>query len=251
MIIGLTRVRNEQDIIQETLDHMAGFCDKVIVYDDASTDLTAEICKKHPITAFVIKNNFWDVNRARAEWQNRAALLKVGKMHAGPDDWFVYMDADERIEFDWTILEDLDRDTIGIRMKLFDYYITEEDVNIHYSKRMWIGPEFRNILMAFRNLSTLDYSSPDQREVHLRSPGTILNKGYVKHYGKAISVQQWEDTCEYYGTHFPKYSAKWNARRGKAVHAESSFGNVLITWSQRKRLGFPLTKHIEKFNIYS
>jgi hypothetical protein len=135
-------------------------------------------------------------------------------------------------------------------MKLFDYYITQSDIDKHYSQREFLGPEYRNILIAFRNLPTLDFSSPDQREVHLRSPGTVLNEGFVKHYGKAISVQQWEDTCMYYSRYFPKYSAKWNKRRGKAVHTVSSFGNQLIKWEEKDTKGFQLTKEIETHSIY-
>lgn len=249
-MIGLTRVRNEQEIITDTLDHMATFCDLIIVYDDASVDNTAEICKYHPSVKEVFIGKSWDSNRARAEFQNRAVLLNIGKKYAGPDDWFIYMDADERIEFDWSIPRGVTRDVIGFRMKLFDFYITPDDVNLHYSQRQFIGPEYRNILMVFRNLPTLDYSSPDQREVHLRHKGIVPQMGFVKHYGKGISVAQWEETCNYYARHFPKYSKKWNARRGKAIHTTSSFGNDLITWEQKEPKGIPLTKEIEKNSIY-
>jgi glycosyltransferase involved in cell wall biosynthesis len=249
-IIGLTRVRNESEIITETLDHMATFCNKIIVYDDCSTDNTVQLCRSHIDVHSVICGTTWDHNRKRAEWQNRSLLLREGKKHAKPNDWFVYMDADERIEFDWVTLKYINPAVIGFRMKLFDYYITPEDIDLHYSKRQWLGPEYRNILMLFRNLPTLDYSSPDQREVHLRHNGTVISQGYVKHYGKAISVKQWEDTCNYYSTFFPKYSAKWQARKGKSVHIKSSFGNPLILWDQKDEKGIPLTPEIEKHNIY-
>lgn len=250
MITGLTRVRNESFIIQDTLDHMATFCDQVIVFDDASTDNTAEICQRHPIVKQVICNNKWDFNRARAEWQNRRDLLMVAKKHCKLNDWMVYMDADERIEFPWSILKHCSNNMIGFRCKLFDYYITPKDIDLHYSQRLYLGPEYRSILMIFRNLPSLDYSSPDQREVHLRHSGTVTKIGSVKHYGKAISIDQWESTCHYYSTFFPKYRSKWSARKGKAVHTTSSFGNELITWDQKDLLGVALTKEIEAKNIY-
>lgn len=250
MIIGLTRVRNESEIIKDTLDHMATFCDAVVVYDDCSTDDTLKICREHPIVVHTIQGLRWDSDRKRAEWQNRAHLLKCGKAVAGPKDWFVYMDADERIEFDWKQLYHADKDTIGFKMKLFDFYITNDDISKNYNERKWMGPEYRNILMAFRNLPTLDYSSPDQREVHLRSKGKIIDSGYVKHYGKAVSVKQWEETCEYYSRYFPKYSAKWEKRKGKAIHTVSSFGLPLITWDEKEEKGIPLTKRIELNSIY-
>ena len=249
-IIGLTRVRNEKRIMQETLNHMATFCDKIVVYDDCSTDDTASICINHEKVVALFIGKEWDKNRKRAEWQNRSELLAGAKKVADADDWFVYMDADERIDFDFSVLETLPKDVIGIRMKLFDFYITPEDINFHYSDRKYCGPEYRNILMTFRNLPTLDFSSPDQREVHLRHKGTVLHSGFVKHYGKGISVEQWEETCEYYSKHFPKYSAKWNARKGKAVHTVSSFGMPLIEWHEKEKKEVVLTREIEKHSIY-
>ena len=249
-LIGLTRVRNEEKIMQETLDHMSTFCTDIIVYDDCSTDSTLKICQAHPRILDIIYGKTWDTNRKRAEWQNRDALLARAKHFADSDDWFIYMDADERIEFDFSILKTLPEDVIGIRMKLLDFYITPFDVGDHYSERRFCGPEFRNILMAFRNLPTLDFSSPDQREVHLRHKGIILHNGFVKHYGKGISVEQWNETCEYYSKYFPKYSAKWNARKGKAVHTTSSFGMPLIEWHEKEDKGVLLTREIEKHSIY-
>ena len=123
-------------------------------------------------------------------------------------------------------------------MKLFDFYITPEDVNKNYLERKWIGPEYRNILIAFRNIPGLKYSMPDQRSPFVL--GKIIIDGYVKHYGKAISVKQWEDTCEYYSAWFPKYAAKWEARKGKAVHTKSDFGRDLITWEEKDKKGIKL-----------
>jgi glycosyltransferase involved in cell wall biosynthesis len=250
-IIGLLRVRNEAIIIHETLNHMAGFCDEIYVYDDCSTDDTAKICSKHfAVKGFAPNTTPWSKDRKMAEWQNRSILLNHAKKYASEDDWFVYMDADERIEFDWLALKSMPKCVIGIRMKLFDFYITPEDVDSYYCDLKMLGPEYRNILMVFRNLPSLDYSSPDQREVHLRSKGLVADVGYVKHYGKSISIEQWEETCEYYTKHFPKYSAKWKARMGKAIHTTSSFGKDLITWDEKETKGILLTREMEKNNIY-
>lgn len=47
-IIGLTLVRNESLIIQETLDHFGRFCTGgIYVLDDCSDDDTYEIAKSH------------------------------------------------------------------------------------------------------------------------------------------------------------------------------------------------------------
>jgi len=245
-IYGLIRVRDEEDIIVNSLDHLAGFCNGgIVVYDDCSTDKTVELCRAHTNVKAVITNKTWDENRERAEFENRAALLSKVKEYAGEKDWLVYVDADERIDFDWKILGTLPADVLAIRMKLFDFYITQEDVDEIFYKRKWMGPEYREIIFAFRNLPNLSYTEPDQREVNLGASGKIFNAGFVKHFGKALSVQRWERKCEYYASHFPRYSEKWNLRKGKAIHTESDFGFALITWEEKEVKGIKLTPQIE------
>lgn len=225
-------MRNESEIIIDTLNHMSQFCDEVYIYDDASEDNTVELCKSHSIIKEIIEGKNWDVNRERAEYQNRQNILQLARKNASPEDWFIYMDADERIEFDFSKLSKLDDDISGIKMKLFDFYITEEDVDKKYYEREWMGPEYRKILFLFKNKYVQGYHIPDQRECSL-SGGKIIIDGYVKHYGKSISVKQWEDTCEYYSKWFPKYSYKWEKRKGKAIHTKSDFNTELIKWEDK------------------
>ena len=44
LIAGIT-TKNEEWIIDKTLNAVTQFCDKVVVYDDGSEDKTEEICK--------------------------------------------------------------------------------------------------------------------------------------------------------------------------------------------------------------
>ena len=62
----------------------------------------------------------------------------------------------------------------------------------------------------FKNKSAIGYCIPDQRECLLKNDSRILLSGYVKHYGKSISIEQWEKTCEYYSTHFKKIIILYN-----------------------------------------
>jgi len=237
-IAGLTRIRNESLIIKETLDHFSLYCDAgIYVYDDCSTDNTVEICKNHSNIKGVISSEKWDSDREKAEWQNRQMVFEYANKKDDKIDWFIYFDADERMFFDMNIrtLEEND----AIKMRLFDFYITEEDKNRKYNGnlpmlRQKVGPEFREITMMFRNLPGVKWHLPDQREPSLPTGVRITIDGFVKHYGKAISIQQWEDTCEYYSKHFPKYSEKWEARKGKAVHLLSDFDRQLVTWDELK-----------------
>jgi hypothetical protein len=235
-IIGLTRIRNEQNIIKDTLDHWGKICTGgIYVYDDASTDFTVKIVGVHPAVKGVIESKMWDPDRERAEYANRQALLTYARRFAGPNDWFVYFDADERLYAPPTLSEVFFQENVkAVACRLYDVYITPLDVQKNYLERDLVGPEFRTIVMFFRNHADLSYNTPDQRIVNLPNDGRgIVIEGLIKHFGKGISVEHWEETCEYYVKHFPKYAAKWAQRRGKAVKHDmkSDFGNTLISFS--------------------
>ena len=245
-IFGLIRIRNEESIITDSLNHLSEFCTGgIFVYDDCSNDQTVDLAKSHRSVIKVIEGKYWDTNREQAEFKNRAVLLQEAKKMATPNDWFVYIDADERVDFNWLILQQLPDDVLAVRMKLFDFYITESDKDLTYHHRKWMGPEYREIIIAFRNLPSLAYKHFDQREIDLGINGNILNQGYVKHYGKALSIELWERKCDYYAVNFPKYSEKWRKRKGKAVHEKSDFNFDLILWEERISKGIKLTPEIE------
>lgn len=241
-IFGLIKVRNEAVIIKDTLDHWAKYCTAgIYVYDDVSDDNTVAICKAHPAVKAVIEGDIWDPDREKAEWFNRQMVLLRAKQDAGDDDWFAYFDADEFIfNFeDYQLFNDPEIKAIACR--LYDFYITPEDEHKSYKERKWIGPEFRTIPFFFRNSPFLKYHLPDQRIVTMEPGIQIPIHGDIKHFGKGISVEQWEATCDYYIRFWPKYSDKWRQRKGKAVHEDmrSDFGNPLIKWIDRMK-GFSL-----------
>lgn len=232
-IIGLTKIRNEENIINDTLDHWGQICTGgIYVVDDASTDKTREICRSHKFVKDVLETADWDFDRERAEYVLRQRILDRAKLDAAPDDWFVYFDADERIYFnDWQFM--FEWNVAAIACRLYDVYITPEDAGKEYLERNWVGPEYRTIVFFFKNSPYLVYNKPDQRVVDLPPGKQVVISGYVKHFGKGISVQHWEETCDYYINFWPKYAAKWQQRKGKAVKADykSDFGNPLIKFN--------------------
>jgi glycosyltransferase involved in cell wall biosynthesis len=236
------KVRNEAHIIKDTLDNWAEMCTAgIYIYDDCSTDNTVEICRKHPAVKEVIQGSFWDPDREKAEWYNRQVILLRAKQDSGPDDWFVYFDSDEHLYNFHQYELFSDPATKAIACRLYDFYITPEDENLNYKKREYVGPEYRTIPFFFRNSPYLKYHLPDQRIVSMEPGISIPIHGDIKHYGKGFSVQQWEDTCDYYIRFWPKYSDKWRQRKGKAIHEDmlSDFGNKLIKWKDRDK-GFTL-----------
>ena len=92
-----------------------------------------------------------------------------------------YFDSDEFADFDGIDLTDKNVDSYFLR--LFDYYITKDDVDTHFLERKYMGPEYRDIMMLFRPTPNLIFTG---RQPSGFSP-RYKQAGYVKHYGKAIT----------------------------------------------------------------
>jgi hypothetical protein len=242
-IIGLCKMRNESDILIDTLNNWSNICTGgFYIYDDVSTDNSVELARSHPNVKDVIVGSHWDPDREKAEWFNRQCILMRAQQDADEDTWFVYFDMDEHL-YNFEQYELFNSPHIkAIACRLYDFYITPEDVDKSYKEREFVGPEYRTIIFFFKNSPDLRYHLPDQRIVTLpQDVGSIPIHGDIKHYGKGYSIQQWENTCDYYIRFWPKYSDKWRKRKGKAVKEDmlSDFGNKLILWKDRDK-GFTL-----------
>lgn len=242
MLVGLTRVRNEELIIADTIRHLLSYCQHVILYDDCSTDNTVAIAESvggDDIT--IIHGDEWRTERTFEETRHRGILLERAKQVGA--EWCLYLDADERLVGE---LPSMTGD--GYCFRLFDGYLTAERQqqypggNLSELPRMW-GPEFRDILMLFRT-DVARYEGLDQREPVL--DGRInLAPVMVKHFGKCLSVDQWEAKCAYYALYFPEpYSSKWKARKGQAIHTESDFGRQLYTWDELMQRRFAIWRRL-------
>ena len=237
-IIGLIRERNESLILKDTLDHLSQFVDGIILFDDASTDNSLDIARHHPFIIKIIANKRWQNNyRELEETKHRQLLLEAAQEYH--PEWLFYMDADER--FEGKIREFLlscDKKIDGIRISLFDAYMTPEDYEPYYGGelfnfRKYFGPEKREILMIWRNKPQIKFKGLDAREPVVK--GKIITKFYCQHYGKALSIKHWEETCNFYSKYFRKYSEKWTGRKGKAIHVKSDFNRRLYTWQEVKK----------------
>lgn len=236
--IGLLRIRNEALILHDTLDHLAQFVDGIVVFDDASTDRSAMIARSHQKVVEVIQNKKWWKDRLREETRQRQILLEAGQKYN--PEWFFNVDADERFEGEIRkfLLSPKSRKVVGIRVRLLDAYLTEDNHRAYkqgklFGFRKYFGPEMREILMIFRHQPEVIFKGLDAREPYIK--GKIITKFWCQHYGKSLSCKHWEKTCDYYAEHFPKYAKKWKARQGKAIHALSDFSRPLYSWEEVKR----------------
>lgn len=238
-LIVLLRVRNEELILADTLQHLTAFADLIVAYDDASTDGTRSILRNHPKVALIVENQHWLENiddRQLAETRHRGLLLHEARRR-WCFRWCMCCDADER--YVGSIREFVTAPGPGpaaVRVQLFDAYITETDCRPYIQGmplldfRKFFGPERRDILMLWRNSDAVVFRGLDAREPDV--PGEWERRFYCQHFGKSLSVEHWETTCDYYVNHFPyePYGKKWSARKGKAIHSESDFGRKLFSW---------------------
>ena len=236
-LVGLTRVRNEALVLQDTLDYVGKHVDAIVAYDDASTDRTIEILRGHPKVALIVANRSWEADieaRRLAEGRHRGLLLQTAREQL-QFEWMFCFDPDERVTGDLrgfmerTHSSDYD----GVRVQLFDAYMTPGDHAAYQADRellgfrRFFGPERRDILMLWRN--RLDVIFAKREPDGLERVATAL---YCQHYGKSLSVEHWEETCDYYIRHFPfdTYGRKWLERKGHAIHTQSDFMRPLYEW---------------------
>jgi hypothetical protein len=238
-LVGITRIRNEALILSDTLDYVGKHVDAIVAYDDASTDGTLEILSGHPSVALIIANRLWEADieaRRTAEGRHRGLLLQTAREQL-LFDWMFCFDADERIAGDVRgFIEGAPSNYDGVRVQLFDAYMTPDDHEPYQANRellgfrRFFGPERRDILMFWRNRPEVIFARH-----HGREPGGVERVGtglYCQHYGKSLSVDHWEETCEYYMRHFPfdTYGRKWRDRKGRAIHTQSDFMRPLYEW---------------------
>lgn len=238
--IGIVRTHNcNPHLLVHVLEHNCRYCDLgIIVYDDCSTDGTVMICNSHPNVVRLVAAKEYSKDRMKFEFESRQRLLSLARQH-GPE-WILAFDSDEIVEFSPHV--ELNG-TDAVAMKLYDFHMTPGDMQPFRLGRKWCGPEYRVIKMLFKVSDHLGYFYGDQREATIAPDAKVMEAGYVKHYGKAISIHDWEKKCRYYEEFYPEpYKTKWHNRKGKAIKNDlkSDFGAQLIQWRNRDRKGFLL-----------
>lgn len=238
-IIAMIRVRNESDVLADTMNHLSTFADGIVLFDDCSTDDTVEIAQQHPNVLAIVRNRRWQTTKRIWEETAHRNILYQTALRYRPE-WVFYSDADERYLGDirHELLEALPSDIEAVRVELFDAYLSPDDKQPFrrgdelLNFRSKFGPERRNILAAWRTSSDAAFILPDSREPQGIPEDNVSIRFACQHYGKAMSIEQWDATCKYYIENFPPiYQERWRPRLGKAIHFESDFGRPLYSWA--------------------
>ena len=235
MNVAITRVRNEEVILKSTLDRLSYHFDYVIAFDDCSTDGTRYVLNEHKLVKCVITSDKWESSsevRKMLETTQRQDLYDYAMRKEEKIDWMLYFDGDEHFYFD-----DINWGSdCSYYFRLFDVYITTSDIDKPFIDREYVGCEYRDIPMLFRPNSKVRFYNRVPLGIN---PMRVMG-GTIKHFGKGISVEHWEETCDYYINHLNErmpngedISVKWKRRKGKAIHTLSDFGLPLIKWRDR------------------
>ncbi len=236
-ITSLLRIRNEELIIKDALENLSEFSDEIIIWDDCSLDETVQICEKFPKVKMVLRNYFHNsTDQSFVQTAQRNALLNYARVYS-KNNWFAYFDGDERIEFDFSKLEDYHKQNFrAVFIRLVDGYLTPQYKEPYVKgklinlKRMW-GVEFREIAFLFHK-DYVDYNIiiPGCRQPQINGKTIIDDSGYVLHFSKCLSTEKWEEDCLYYMKSMSMLAKKWEDRLGKAIHdGKSDFNTDLIS----------------------
>jgi glycosyltransferase involved in cell wall biosynthesis len=249
-LVAMLRVRNEAKLIADTLRHLDEHTDGVVIYDDFSEDATVECIERSDARVLsLIRGRRWEEDRASEETRHRQLLMDEAVAHKA--DWVLCIDADERLDGQVRpLLTEAAGSVDGFRLRLFDAYMTPElradytNGELAHLERMF-GPEERKILMLWKATSSFGFrgrKQPQREPVFGLRTRVVDAPVCIKHFGKAISVEEWELTCRLYRDHFPEpYSAKWAERIGRAIHTSSDEGRPLVSWEQLMEGGRPGT----------
>jgi hypothetical protein len=117
-LVGLVMVRNGAEKLPRHLDHMAAFCDAIVVVDDRSRDCSIEICRRHPSVSSVLRID--PDGRPDVDWlvSEGFILRQLYTMaHLESADWAIRLDIDEEINHPSVfreVLEDAPRGVSGV-----------------------------------------------------------------------------------------------------------------------------------------
>ncbi len=125
---GLLVVRDEADIIAQTLDHLLTWADGVYILDTGSTDGTWEIVnelalREKRVVPMMSRPLFWNLGL-------RAMLFDKYRPRFGRDDWIVRLDADEfyHVAPPEFVRSSVSRAEGRVRVQMFEFVLTRSMV---------------------------------------------------------------------------------------------------------------------------
>lgn len=228
-IIGMMRIKNEEDWIIQTLDKASPIVSGFVILDDGSTDKTPELCKSN---SKVIDYVYQD-EKITDEVRDKNKLLKMTLEHE--PEWILALDGDE-------VFEDIAPEVIFHEMSKCSYKITKIGFKFIY---MWDSHDkFRcdNIYKKLGHYRLFKVVNPSEltftpsgygSNFHCGSiPPNLQGKNlsidvYIKHYGYFYAKQR-EKKFNFYTAKDPE-----NAKKGFYNHLVDQEGMIFSPWKER------------------
>ncbi len=190
-------IKNEADIILETLDNALKFCDAIYVFDNGSTDGSWElISQKAAIDPRVIIAGHTD-EMYRNQFRNR--VYNMFHKEFSPSDWWYILDADEMLCEDPKpmLVKAMQRDKTQMRVWQAQFYFTDNDLAVydqedkthHVSERRryyrinWREPRF------FRNSPTQSWAEDISGKVPPFCQNLYRPSPICRHYAERTPEQ--------------------------------------------------------------
>ncbi len=199
-IVGMLPVFNDEDIIQEVIEHLLSQGINLVVLDNGSTDKTYEICKKFVGKGVLQLNQY---KSDHYDWSTILRMLYDMALRESPD-WVLRSDSDEFLESGMkniTLKQAIEKvESKGynlIQFDTFDFFMTDDDNNNAKSVRKrlryysWTADfDYRawKVVPGIRVEDAGGHYPIFPQEVKYR----IYPKKFVERHYKFRSQSQWE-----------------------------------------------------------
>lgn len=199
--LGLVRVKNEAQFIAEVLDSM-DFCEKILLFDDHSTDLTVAIAAEFP-NVDVLESPFEE----RPHWveEGRDRTFHAEFARAYNPEWCVQVNGDEILEYNtWTkVYPLLDSCFHVINIQSLNYWDNTETLRVdgHFSQ------SYRQTFWRYPKDGSLKYGfAHDSLPAALHGKTTAWDTGIALwHYG-GISAERRKLRADLYKAIDPNFT---------------------------------------------
>jgi 2-polyprenyl-3-methyl-5-hydroxy-6-metoxy-1,4-benzoquinol methylase len=242
-VIGMMRIKNEEEYIEQTLQMAAKVADGFVILDDGSTDRTPELCRSHPK---VIRYEY-QKEPITDEARDKNRLLGMA-LDENPD-WLLALDGDEVLEdiAPYILRREIASVPPDVTVFTFNFLYMWDN---HYSYR--VDGRYTNLrhprLFRVSDLgidsSALCFTATGNGgNFHCGSvPSNIPGKARhldlnVKHYGY-FSREQRERKLAFYSNLDPV-----NAAAGNYSHLTGEEGRILLPWRERGALEVRWSDH--------
>ena len=151
-IFSLCCVRDENDIIRETLESALEWSDKIFIFDNGSVDRTWETLKDLAGQ----RNALILVGHEQREYSDtfRGEMFEANRAIASPGDWWCVLDADEiYIDNPKTFLANVPDKYDFIYAAIYHYYFTDVDeAAYNHNRSNWLSRSVQERLRHYQNI---------------------------------------------------------------------------------------------------